>query len=145
MARFKMVLWCTYFAAYALLFCITAVNFVREGFFESFFGTFLSWAVLSSDAVAILGVYAYLRSIPSLNRTFWRALLMFMLVRLTISASFFASTLLTWQLDSAHYEALTNLFSLLFSVPMLVALWRYAFGSPSLWRNTNSGFCAGLA
>jgi hypothetical protein len=145
MARAKMVFWCAYFVVYALLFCITAVNFVREGLFESFFGTLLSWAVISSDAVAILGVYAYLRAIPSLNRTFWRALLMFMLVRLTISASFFAATLLSWQLDSAHYAALTNLFSLSFSVPMLLALWRYAFSSPSLWRKPNSGFRAGLA
>jgi hypothetical protein len=145
MARVKIVLWCAYFVLYALLFCITAVNFLHEGLFGSFFSTLFSWTVLSSDAVAILGVYAYLRSIPSLNRTFWRALLMFMLVRLTISASFFALILLNWQLDSAHYEALTNLFSLSFSVPMLVALWRYAFGSPSLWRNTNSGVCAGLA
>ena len=66
MARVKIVLWCVYFVLYALLFCTTAVNFLREGFFGSFFSTLFSWPVLSSDAVAILGVYAYLRSIPSL-------------------------------------------------------------------------------
>jgi hypothetical protein len=48
------VLWWCYLALYAALFCLTFVNFVSEGLFESFGAAFLSWAILSSDAVCIM-------------------------------------------------------------------------------------------
>jgi hypothetical protein len=58
------VLWWCYLALYVALFCLIFVNFVLEGLFESFGAAFLSWAILSSDAVSIIGLYAYLRSTP---------------------------------------------------------------------------------
>jgi hypothetical protein len=81
------------------LFCITFVNFVLEGLFESFGAAFLSWRILSSDAVSIIGLYAYLRSTPVFKPAFafWRVMLMLLVARMFVSASFLVPNLFSWE------------------------------------------------
>jgi hypothetical protein len=132
------VLWWCYLALYAALFCLTFVNFVSEGLFESFGAAFLSWAILSSDAVCIIGLYAYIRSTRLFAPAFWRVMLMLLVARMFVSASFLVPNLFPWKSTPEQYVALAGLVSFLLAMPLLVALWRYGYRSPHIWRNTPS-------
>jgi hypothetical protein len=96
----------------------------------------LSWAQSSADAICIAGLLAYILSIPLFVPAFWKAMLALLFARILVSASLFAMGLFPWESNPEQYVALVGLTCPLLSVPMLVALWTYAFRSPHLWSNT---------
>jgi hypothetical protein len=131
-------LWWGYFALSIVLFGIGFVGFVIEGFFASFSAMLLSWAQSSADAVCIAGLFAYILSIPLFVPTFWKAMLALLFTRILVSASLFGTVLFPWESSPEQYVALVGLASMLLAVPMVVALWIYAFKSPHIWRSTAS-------
>lgn len=126
-------LWWAYFALYVLLFGVTFVNYLAEGHFGTFGAAMLSAALLSLDAVSIAGLYAYIRSQALFAPMIWRIVLILLLARLLFAGSLLASSLLPWDSTREQYVALAGLLSVMLVVPMLVALWRYAFRSPEVW------------
>jgi hypothetical protein len=129
-------LWWGYLALFMALFAVTFVNYVAEGFFQSFGAMLVSWALLSADAVCIAGLYAYIRQTALFAPAFWVAVLTVVVARMGISASFFALSLTPWEAAPEQYEALVGVASMLLSLPMLAALWIYALRSPHIWRDS---------
>ena len=82
------------------------------------------------------GLYAYMKSLPLFTKTFWRILVVLLAVRVSLVVPLFAFQLLPWEGTSEEYVALFALGSLLYCIPMLCALWTYAFKSPCLWTVT---------
>jgi hypothetical protein len=129
-------LWWGYLVLFMALFGVTLVNYVAEGLFESFGDALLSWALLSSDAICMVGLYAYIRQTALFAPAFWGVMLTGLVARMCLSASFFARSLTPWEAAPEQYEALVGVASLLLSIPMLAALWIYAFRSPHIWRGS---------
>lgn len=132
------MLWWGYFALYIVLFCVTFLNFIAEGHFQSFGGTLLSAALLVFDALCLAGLYAYIRSVALFAPPFWRIMLALLSVRILVGGGLLAFSLWPWEAGPEQYVALAGLFSILLTVPMLIALWAYAFKSPYIWSNSDS-------
>jgi hypothetical protein len=128
------ILWWGYFALFVVLFVITSANSISAGFFNSFGVALISAVIVGSDALALVGLYAYIVSKALLSPLFWRVVFLVLVVRVLIAAVFLGSTLFPWERDPEQYVALAGLLSVLFSIPMLGALWVYAFRSPQIWN-----------
>jgi hypothetical protein len=129
------ILWWGYFVTIVVLFGVTLVSFVMTGLFDSLPAMLLSWAILSFDIICIAGLYSYIRSTPLFVAGFWRVVLVLLLAKAVVSASFLVPNLIPWESDPEQFVALAGLLSLAWSFPMLAALWRYAFKAPHIWSN----------
>lgn len=129
------MLWWGYLALYIVLFCITFLSFIAEGHFQSFGGALLSAALLVFDALCIAGLFAYIRSAALFTPPFWRIMLVLLSVKILIAGGFLAVNLVPWEAHPEQYVALAGLLSMVLAIPMLFALWAYAFKSPYIWSN----------
>ncbi len=127
-------LWCLYLAGLIALFVVTFINYVVEGFFSTLSGMLLTWVFLSFDLLCIAGLYAYLRSLVLFAESIWRILVVLLGIRLSFSAPLFLPQLRPWEGTTEQHVALFALISSLYCIPMIWALWTYAFRSPALWR-----------
>lgn len=90
-------------------------------------GAWLEWAL---GIVGLVGLWGYLRRRPVGPRMFWRAYFGYTIAIILYGASGFLevkSELLGW-----FFGIWVLLMALVF--PCLLALWRYAFRSPDIWR-----------
>lgn len=133
--RRRHIAWWSYFALYIVLFAVTFANYVSEGAFQSFGGALLSAALLSFDMICIAGLYAYIQSIAVFRPAFWGTVLGLLFARIVVAGGFLAFNLIPWEADHEQYVALVGLLSVLLAIPMLIALWTYAFKSPRIWDN----------
>ena len=127
-------LWCLYLAGVIALFVVTFINYVVEGFFRTLSLMLLTWAFLSFDLLCIAGLYAYLRSLVLFAESIWQILVVLLGIRLSFSAPLFLLQLHPWEGTTEQYVALFALLSSLYCIPMIWALWAYAFRSSTLWR-----------
>jgi hypothetical protein len=123
-------LWWLYLAGLIALLGITTVNYVVEGFFSTLWGMFVTWAFLSFDVLCMAGLYAYVKSLPVFTKVFWRILVVLLAARVSLVVPLFAFQLHPWEGTTEQYVALCAFASLLYCIPMLWALWTYAFRSP---------------
>jgi hypothetical protein len=133
--RRRNILWWGYFGSVVLLFGLTLVSFAMIGFFGSLGAALLNWVNFGFDAICIVGLFSYIRSRPLYVAGFWRVILILLLAKALISASFLAPNLFPWESDQENYVSLAGLLSLAWYFPMTVALWQYAFKSPHIWNN----------
>jgi hypothetical protein len=126
-------LWWLYLAGLVALFGITLFNYVLEGFFSTFLGMVVTWAFLSFDLLCMAGLYAYVKSLALFTKTFWRTLVVLLALRISLLVPLFAVQLRPWDGTSEQYVAIFTLVSLLYCIPMLWALWSYAFRCPHFW------------
>jgi hypothetical protein len=136
--RQRSALWWVYFACLVLLFGISFMNYVRDGFFASFASMLISCWILSFDLICLAGLYAYIRSTALFVRRFWKVVVVVLVARVSLLTSLFIYNLFPWDRTTEHYVALFALLSLLFSLPLLFALWRYAFNAPQVWTSHSS-------
>lgn len=127
-------LWWGYFALLFVLGGVGLFTFAAAGVFDSFTPLLLTAITSGFDLVCIVGLYGYIRSIPLLAVAFWRVMLMLLLARFLLTTSLFISDLFPWESTHEQYVALTGLLSPLLAIPLLWAIWRYAFRSAFLWR-----------
>src|SRR5262245_39565461 len=128
------VLWWGYFALSIALFGLGFVSFVIEGRFASLGAMVLTWALSSADAICIAGLFAFILSTPLFAPMFWKGMLALLFGRILVSMSLFALNLFPWEAGPEQNVALAGLACPLLSLPMLVALWTYAFKSPHIWN-----------
>jgi hypothetical protein len=129
-------LWWLYLAGLVALFGITLINYVVEGFFGTLGGMLVTWAFLSFDLLCMAGLYAYVKSLPLFIKTFWRILVVLLAFRVSLVVPLFVLQLFPWEGTSEQNVALFALGSLLYCIPLLWALWTYAFRSPQFWTVT---------
>jgi uncharacterized membrane protein YhaH (DUF805 family) len=77
-------------------------------------------ANLSLQILGIVGLYGYLRSVPLLVPIFWRIVL---------------AIFVAWTLFGASRFTPRALLEAALMLPLIYALWQYAFGSTHEWRN----------
>jgi hypothetical protein len=130
----RTLFWWLYLAGLLAHFAVTTINYVVEGFFSTLWGMLVTWAFLSFDLLCMAGLYAYLRSLPVFTNGLWRVLVLLLAVRVTFVMPLFVFQLHPWNGTTEQYVALFALVSLLYFIPLLWALWSYAFRSPQLWR-----------
>src|SRR5215204_749715 len=94
----------------------------------------VSWAIISFDVICLAGLYAYIRSLAVFTTGFWCEVVLVLIARISLLAPLFLFNLFPWEPTTEHLVALFSLLSILFSIPLLLALWRYAFKSPAVWR-----------
>ena len=128
--------WWFYFALYVVLFVGTFANYVSEGAFQSFGGALLSAILLSFDVICIAGLYAYIQSRALFRPAFWGIMLGLLFARILVAGGVLAFNLIPWEADREQYVALAGMLSILLAIPMLAALWRYAFKSSHIWDNS---------
>src|SRR5262245_2529935 len=130
-------LWWFYLALSITLFGIGFASMVMEDFFASLGGALFGWAQSSADAVCIAGLYAYVRSIPLFEPGFWKVMLFLLLAKVLVAMNVYAINLMVFPFDASfeRYVAVVGFVSPLLSIPMLVALWTYAFWSPHVWSD----------
>ena len=88
------------------------------------------WAHLLLSGVALLGLWGYLRDRALGHHVFWGAFICISLsvvVYYLVRALFLGSELRTIAIGGA-------VIGLTLGFPLLLALWRYAFRSPHIWR-----------
>jgi hypothetical protein len=129
------MLWWGYLAVYIVLFGMTFLNFIAEGHFRSFDGALLSAGFLIFDVLCIAGLYGYIRSEPLFTPFFWRMMLVLLFVRILIAGGLLVLNLLPWEAHPEQYVALAGLLSVVFAIPMVIALWAYAFRYTHIWSN----------
>ena len=84
--------------------------------------------------VALLGLWGYLRSRPIGHRHMWAILFLVLLLVMGyyVTRPFFVGV---QHLAGVIFGAAVGI---LFSVPLLLALWRYSFRSPEIWRHATA-------
>jgi hypothetical protein len=125
----------SYAGALAAMFAFACAAFISQGLFRSPGAALLSGAILLCDAAALAGFCAYIRSTPLFAPIIWRVIVVLLLLRLSTSSSLLASNLFPWDNTTEQHVALMGLLSTLFTIPLLIALWRYAFRSARVWRS----------
>jgi hypothetical protein len=130
-------LWWGYFALLIALFGFGLFAFAAIGLVDSFTSSLLTLTTSAFDLVCIVGLYGYIRSVPVLAVTFWRVMLTLLLGKVLLSASLFIPNLFPWERTHEQYVALAGLLSPLLALPLLWALWRYAFRSACVWRQVS--------
>lgn len=130
-------LWWGYFALLFVLGGVGLFTFAAAGVYDSFTPLLLTAITSVFDLVCIVGLYGYIRSIPLLAAAFWRIILMLLLARFLLTTSLFISNLFPWERTHEQYVALAGLLSPLLALPLLWALWRYAFRSAFVWRQAS--------
>jgi hypothetical protein len=90
-------------------------------------GDWLQWLL---GLIPIAGLWGYLRSKPLGHRFFWMGYFIFAVLSVVYSASSLFQAPPEWRL------AFSLVFILCAAVafPLFVALWRYGFRSPDIWR-----------
>ena len=88
------------------------------------------------DAVALVGLYGFLRYKPLASPAFWTVFSLLFLARMAYGLYAFAPVLarFQWQGNRQSYLTLLSLAAGLLGFPALVAFWLYAFRSPEIWR-----------
>ena len=130
----SVVVW-SYLCALLLLFCVTFAGYISQGLFRSPGAALFSSVLLICDALTLMGFYAYQRLKPFLSPIVWRVIVSLLTFRLTISSTLLASNLLPWTSTGEQRVALAGLLSTLFSIPLLVTLWRYGSRSCAIWSS----------
>ena len=91
-------------------------------------------ASLLLGIVALLGLWGYLRSRPIGHRHLW-PILFFALI--LVMAYYVSRPFIVGEKHLAG--VLIGVFiGMLFSAPLLLALWRYSFRSPEIWRHATA-------
>lgn len=99
------------------------------------------WAFLGFDSVGLVGLWAYLRRRPMLSMHLWRVYFAVILFALIYSGiRLFTNEHSDPFGDGSWYKWLVGIWLLSSALltPLFLALWRYAFHSPDIWR-TNPG------
>ena len=98
-----------------------------------------AWALNACDLV---GLWCYIRSRRLGVAWLWRLFLALTVAQLAFVAYQFEKAFMMvlpfesfFPIKGARIVSLVGLCSVLFAVPLLIALWRYAFRSPELWRS----------
>jgi hypothetical protein len=130
-------LWWGYFALLFVLGGVGLFTSATAGVYDSFTPLLVTAITLGFDLVNIVGLYGYIRSIPLLAAAFWRVMLILLLARFLLTTSLFISDLFPWERTHEQYVALAGLLSPLLALPLLWALWRYAFRSAFVWRQVS--------
>lgn len=130
-------LWWGYFALLIVMFGLGLFTFAAAGVFDSFTPLLLTAITSAFDLVCIIGLYGYIRLVPLLVAAFWRIMLMLLLARFLLTTSLFIPVLFPWEGTHEQRVALAGLLSPLLAVPLLWALWRYAFRSAYIWQQAS--------
>ncbi len=85
------------------------------------------------NLLGLLGLWGHIRSRPFGDPLFWRLVLVMIAAQLAFSAFQFGSALALPGGSPERSVAWLGLGSAAFGLPLLFALWRYAFRSPGLW------------
>jgi hypothetical protein len=97
-----------------------------------------AWVLNACDLV---GLWCYIRSRPLGVAWLWRVFLALTVAQLAFAAYQFEKAFMMvlpfesfFPVRGERIVSLVGLCSVLFAVPLLIALWRYAFRSPELWQ-----------
>jgi hypothetical protein len=88
------------------------------------------------DALGIFCLYCFLKQKPSFSRGFWGLFVVFYILKLVVAVAVLISisARIPWDGSGENHFLLVNLASIVFGIPFLVAIVRYAFGSREIWN-----------
>ncbi|HVT58636.1 MAG TPA: hypothetical protein VHR45_09560 [Thermoanaerobaculia bacterium] len=99
-------------------------------------------AASALNAWGLLGLWCYIRSKPLGFSWIWKLCLVLTADQLAFAAYLFGKTFMMvapyeslFPVRGERVVSLLGLCGILFAIPLLIALWRYAFRSPELWRS----------
>jgi hypothetical protein len=114
-------------------FFIIALNLVASVFFEpKEIGT---WASIALSVIALVGLYGYMSERAFGTRLFWAIYFYF----ICLVYLFYLTKNVIMPIPEAPWLVLSGLImGTVLSLPLLFALWSYAFRSPLIWKASQS-------
>ncbi|MBA2238661.1 MAG: hypothetical protein H0W24_08205 [Lysobacter sp.] len=118
---------------WAVYFFIIALNLVASVFFEpKEIGT---WASIALSVIALVGLYGYMSERAFGARLFWAIYFYF----ICLVYLFYLTKNVIMPIPEAPWLVLSGLImGTVLSLPLLFALWSYAFRSPLIWKASQS-------
>jgi hypothetical protein len=142
------VLWWLYFGLFVIGLPIHVALMAWRGGYTTDPTWLVNYFQSAVDLLGIVGLYGYIRSIRLLIEGFWQVVVTVFAGKLAIGACFLVYNLwgmpetrglYPWRYSTEYWVATLGLLGLVFATPQLWALFRYAFGSRALWRQTSGG------
>ncbi len=127
-------LWWLYFALYLLVVGFGVVT-VFYGLQMGFGFNVVALLATAIEALCLAGLVFHIKQQAVWLREFWIALLFVFSAKLLIGGALFLKSffMFRWESSTEQWLYIISLCSLLLSLPMPYAIWRYAFRSPALW------------
>ena len=100
----------------------------------------ITWLSIALDALGLFGLYCFLRQRPSFTRGFWVLFAIFYIVKLTFAFYLMISIFfpMAWAGGNSSRVVLLYCAGAIFSMPFLIAIIMYAFGSKQIWAVSRS-------
>ena len=123
--------WRIYFNFLIVIILIGGIDYVML-----FKGNWLMLAFpITLACIGLLGLWGYIHSKPYGWHWPWELYLSIEVDKDVFAASLFIHNIITYPVLNAETAvAVRSLLSLLVGIPFIVALWRYIYRSPSVWR-----------
>jgi hypothetical protein len=128
-------LWWLYFGVLVAFGILGAVPFVLGLGQQPWRMLVLGAAATILNVWGIVGLWGYIRSRPLGFSDLWKACTLLTAVQIAFSAFQFSKVLTSGAQGTERLVAIVGLCSMAFAVPLLIALGRYAFRSPGIWRS----------
>jgi hypothetical protein len=128
-------LWWVYFALYLLLLgygVFTLALGVRMG--AGF--NIISISATIIDVSCLVGLFFYIQQRSLFSSSFWQFLFFVFTAKALIATALFLRTFFMFRWDGSveAWVSVVGLLSLILALPMIYAIWRYAFRSKALWN-----------
>lgn len=132
------VLWWFYFGVFAIGLPIHVGLMAWQGAYTTEPTWPVNYLLTAVDVLGVVGLYAYIQSLPLLTEGFWQVLFTVYAGKLAIGAGFFVYNLWNmpetyglypWRRTTDFWVSTLGLLGLVLAAPLLWALFRYAFCS----------------
>lgn len=125
----KAAFWWLYFALMATM-SITSV--AMNHLYNAINLLFISSTLL--DCCCIIGLYGYIKGKRILTDLFWTIIFILETGKIVLVTAAFFYNYITYTIDTnERLVALVGSFSFIVTIPIIYALWRYTFKTPSIW------------
>jgi hypothetical protein len=118
-------------------FCLVLLALGARSYFAAAGISLLTAALSAVDLACIVGLLGYLLSMRWGRAWLWKIVLFLFAAKMALAAVVFAVSMFPIDfgqpIDPEQVVALFGLVAVLLSIPMMLALWRYAFKSASIW------------
>jgi hypothetical protein len=113
-----------------LYFWFIAINLITTPFIGSFDFASALWFLFG--LLCLIGLWGYLEARPVGHRLLWAAVF----VSIAISLGYFAIRPFVTETVHFAWSLYGATVGIVLSAPLLLAIWRYSFSSPSIWRTS---------